>query len=113
MDSPEGAGLARRAWHAYAKGLHKVGAPVIDPFAAGLARKWLGEMIGFWVLWHVYGGFDGLERMGMHKTTIWRKVKKFRMMFKEHPDTYRFDGIELDLDLIWNTAPRTDDAETE
>ena len=103
-ETPEGSGRARRAWDAYAKGVQRVGAPVLDPFAAGVTSKWSGEMIGFWVLWHSLGGFEGLEEFGMHKTTIWRKVKKFRMMFKEHPDTYNFEGITLDREKIWQSA---------
>lgn len=103
-DSIEGRGIARGAWDSYLKGVGKVVGPVIDSFAAGAARKWTGEMIGFWVLRHSLAGFEGLEEFGMHKTTIWRKVKKFRLVFKEHPDTFRFEGITLDKDLIWKRA---------
>ena len=32
------------------------------------------ELIGFWVAWHLAGGFDNLERGGWHRATIFRKV---------------------------------------
>lgn len=112
-DTPEGSGVARRTWDAYIRGFDKVAGPVVDPFSAGLARKWAGEMIGFWVLWHAYGGFEGLERFGMHKSTIWRKVKKFRLVFGQHPDTFRFEGIDIDVEKLWKStvAATTDESE--
>jgi hypothetical protein len=67
-----------------------------------LARKWTEDMVGFWVMWHSLGGFEGLERYGMHKTTIWRKVKKFRTLTGKHPDEFRFIGITVDPVEVWN-----------
>lgn len=60
MDSPEGKGRARRAWDAYANAANRVAAPVMNPLAAGIARKQVIELVGFWVAWHLYGGFEGL-----------------------------------------------------
>jgi hypothetical protein len=62
-------------------------------------------MFGFYVAWHLYGGFEGLqETLGMHPSTIWRKVAKFRKMFGVHPDEAKFAGVSLDPKLFWNAA---------
>lgn len=100
-ESPEGKGRARRAWDAYAKGL----LPISQPIGKVWARKATTEMVGFWVLWHVYGGFEGLhERYGMHPATIWRKVAKFRLAFGVHPDEFDFPGITVDPVAYWTGA---------
>jgi hypothetical protein len=100
-DSIEGAGKARAAWEAYRRGVEKVISPAVTPVRGVLARKWTEDMVGFWVMWHLLGGFEGLEESGMHKTTIWRKVKKFRTLFGEHPDAYLFPGITIDRESAW------------
>lgn len=101
-ESAEGKGIARRAWDAYSKGVQRMTVPVLDPVAAAWARKLTEELVGFWVLWHALGGFEGLERFGMHKTTIWRKVKKFRMILGAHPDEFKFEGITIDTTKLWD-----------
>ena len=102
-ESFEGKGIARRTWEAYARGVRKATLPVFDPVAAIWTRKLTEELVGFWVMWHAMGGFEGLERFGMHKTTIWRKVKKFRMLTGEHPDVYKIDGITIDTTKLWDS----------
>lgn len=103
--SPEGAGLARRAWDAYATGVNKAARPAVEPLAKMYARNKVGDLVGFWMLWHIYGGFDGLEsNYGMHRATIWRKVAKFRKTFGAHPDEYRFAGITIDTPTFWAAA---------
>ncbi len=96
-DSPEGKAIARSAWDAYVEALR----PVSDPVAQIVARKITGDIVGFWVMWHLCGGFEGLERYGMHKATIWRKVKKFRLVTGKHPDEYKFTGITIDRGAAW------------
>lgn len=106
--SPEGRGLARRAWDGYVKAVEpvtKATAPMLEPVAKAWARRRAGDLVGFWMLWHIYGGFEGLEQTyGMHRSTIWRKVAAFRQMFGEHPDSYRFQGITIDTASFWNAA---------
>jgi hypothetical protein len=102
MDSPEGKGRARRAWDAYANAANKVAAPAVRPLARNIARKQVIELVGFWVAWHLYGGFEGLvEHVGMHPSTVWRKVKKFRLAFKEHPDVFEMPGVTIDAEAYW------------
>jgi len=105
METPEGKGIAKRAWDEYVKFVNKTVTPVIAPFAspavAPLARQMVEDLIGFWVMWHLYGGFEGLERFGMHRSTIWRKVSRFRMVTGEHPDEFKMPGIEIDPAKYW------------
>lgn len=114
MQSPEGAGKARRAWDAYARTVNKVAAPVVmpvlDPAIQRLAHSMTVDMLGFWMAWHIYGGFEGLVEFGMHPSTVWRKVKRFRTVFGEHPDTYEFPGVKLDPEAYWEAARKVSKA---
>lgn len=112
-DSPEGKGRARRAWDAYANAVNTVAKPVLfpvlEPALKSYVTKASADLVGFWVVWHLHGGFEGLVAWGMHPTTVWRKVKKFRQAFGEHPDAFEFPGIELDRAAYWDAARSTDD----
>ncbi|KQP29324.1 hypothetical protein ASF38_00680 [Aeromicrobium sp. Leaf272] len=55
------------------------------------------QLIGFWTMWHAYGGYQGLIDLGMAPTTVHRNVKWFRQVFKAHPDEYSIPGLTLDL----------------
>jgi hypothetical protein len=105
--SPEGAGRARRAWDAYARTVNRtIGpsvAPILKPVAEPIGRQVVEDLIGFWVMWHLYGGFEGLEKFGMHRTTIWRKVARFRDIIGEHPDTYEMPGVKVDAKAYWES----------
>lgn len=94
--SPEGSGNAYRSvedLHAERRRFHE---PDID-VATAIASSGLDhELIGFWVMWHLTGGFDALVRFGMHPATVWRKVRRFRTVTGQHPDDCEFDGIALD-----------------
>lgn len=101
-DSPEGKGMARAAWGAWPKTVNWAPEPVVKPVVTGVARKQVIELIGFWVAWRLYGGFEGLvEHVGMHPSTVWRKVNKFRTTFGEHPDTCRLPGVAIDMSTYW------------
>ena len=52
------------------------------------------ELIGFWVAWHLAGGFANLERGGWHRATIFRKVSRSVPTYGAHPDEYVFPWIE-------------------
>ena len=68
----------------------------------GRKRGWI---VGFWVVWHTYGGFEGLtERYGMHPSTVWRKVAKFRKTFGVHPDEYQMPGVTIEPASFWRAA---------
>ncbi len=105
MKTPEGKGIAKRAWDQYAALVNRTVTPAIAPFVKPavdpLARQMVEDMIGFWVMWHLYGGFEGLERFGMHRSTIWRKVARFRQMTGEHPDEFKMPGVSIDAAEYW------------
>ncbi len=102
-ESVEGKGIARSAWDAYSRRVNQVTVPVIEPLAGVWARKVTADLVGFWVMWHSLGGFEGLERYGMHKSTIWRKVKKFRLVTGYHPDEFKFTGITVEPEKLWDS----------
>jgi hypothetical protein len=110
MDSPEGQGIAKKAWDAYVKAVNRRTPPfvrarlesAVEPLSAQLVE----DLIGFWVMWHLYGGFEGLEEFGMHKSTIWRKVARFRKMTGSHPDMFTMPGIEIDPVAYWSSEDR-------
>jgi hypothetical protein len=56
------------------------------------------ELIGFYVIWHLEGGFEGLQRLGMSRSAIYRRIAIFRRMTGEHPDTFAMAGLTFDLD---------------
>lgn len=97
MESPEGRGIARRAWDAYAGAVNKVSLPVLTPFVRMYAAGSITDLIGFWAVWHLEGGFEGLQAMGMSRASIYRRVKLFRIAFGAHPDEFEMPGIKLDL----------------
>lgn len=101
-ESPEGKGIARRAWDASSKRLTGATDFALEPMTKAFARKYMEDTLGFWVLWHAFGGFEGLERLGMHRATIWRKVRKFRSLNGGiHPDEFQLPGITIDHDAFF------------
>lgn len=104
MQSPEGKGRARKAWDAYANAVNKVSRPVVEPFARKAAVPVMMDLAGFWLLWHVEGGFEGLQRIGMSRASIYRRVSLFRRIFGVHPDEYEMPGVKLDL-VKYQTTP--------
>jgi|JI10StandDraft_1071094.scaffolds.fasta_scaffold240777_1 hypothetical protein len=102
-ESAEGAGIARRALDAYASSTQRATGVVLDPMAKAWARRFTEDTMGFWLLWHLLGGFEGLERFGMHKSTIWRKVRKFRQNNGgKHPDEFEMPGVVIDRVQFWD-----------
>jgi hypothetical protein len=100
MESPEGRGVARRAWEGYVAGVGKVATPVLKPLVRKYAAGSIVDLVGFWAVWHLEGGFEGLQRLGMSRASIYRRVKLFRIAFGEHPDTFEMPGITLDLEAF-------------
>jgi hypothetical protein len=97
MESPEGRGIARKAWDTYASAVNKVTIPVLTPFVRMYAAGSITDLIGFWAVWHLEGGFEGLQALGMSRASIYRRIKLFRIAFGAHPDEFKMPGIKLDL----------------
>lgn len=113
-DSPEGKGRARRAWDAYVSGVNAYVMPAVTPVLEPSIKRWAtkhtADLVGFWVVWHLHGGFEGMVNVGMHPTTVWRKVKRFRLVFGEHPDTFQMPGVTIDPVAYWEAARTTADS---
>lgn len=107
MPSPEGEGRAKDSletgWQAFYKVNKAVNAPLYAAFPGikqalqGYASAKLFDLLGFWIMWRLAGGFDGLQKLvGMSRSGVFRRVALFREVFGEHPDVYEFPGITID-----------------
>src|SRR5438477_12065534 len=97
MESPEGGGLARRAWQGYVGVVGRVANPALRPLVNMYAAGSIVDLVGFWAVWHLEGGFEGLQRLGMSRASIYRRIKLFRMAFGAHPGEFEMPGITLGL----------------
>src|SRR5690349_6682439 len=108
MESREGRGLAlerRRRWEEsipddvwLAAGAGNgsgtldalLGSERADAFRQQVSEeaKERSELMGFWLSWHLAGGFGGLEAAGWNRATLFRKVGQFRNVFGAHPDEF-------------------------
>lgn len=98
MESPEGKGIARRTWEAYAAKVNEVAGPAIEPLARRVAAPIAVDLFGFWLAWQLEGGFDGLRRLGMSRSSIYRRVKLFRQHLGVHPDEFQMPGVTIDVE---------------
>ena len=106
MPSPEGMGQAqsrfRKAWDAYARTVERATPDAVkrslEPAAMWVAGRVIEDSLGFWLLWQLEGGFEGLQEMGLSRSAIYRRVQNFRKLFGEHPDTFQMPGVTIDLD---------------
>ena len=95
MPSAEG---ARKAWQAYERALVKVASPAVRPLAEKAAGAVMVDLVGFWLTWHLEGGFEGLQRLGMSRASIYRRVKLFRKLMGAHPDEFVLPGVTVDVE---------------
>jgi hypothetical protein len=102
MPSPEGYGNAqsrwRSAWDAYARTVERVATPAIEPAARRLAGRMTTDTMGFWLMWHLEGGFEGLQRLGMSRSGIYRRINTFRKITGSHPDEFELPGVTIDVE---------------
>jgi hypothetical protein len=96
MESPEGKGIARRAWETYSATVNRLAGPAVQPMAERLSASMAADLVGFWLIWHLEGGFEGLRRVGMSRATIYRRIAMFRRLYGVHPDEFRIAGVEVD-----------------
>ncbi|HEY7106047.1 MAG TPA: hypothetical protein VH986_06575 [Acidimicrobiia bacterium] len=97
MESPEGRGIARRAWESYRKRARKLLMPLVRPIGV----KGACDLVGFWLVWQLHGGYEGLRDLGMPQSTIYWKIKRFRTVYGVHPDEFVIPGVELDPAKYW------------
>ena len=101
MDSPEGRGVALARWEASPDG--RAGKPRGNADDLNRFERWAAapvviDLAGFWMMWHLRGGFEGLRQMGLSRSSIYRRISTFRRTYGAHPDEYAWPGIELDLE---------------
>lgn len=123
MDTIEGLGLAQAHWFQWLSELSdEQAAAVLDmpqvtiftnssrhepkrKDAQPVSAKERSELLGFWITWHLAGGFRRLEQWGWHRTTIHRKIRRFRDAYNgAHPDECEFNWITLQLDRTWSDS---------
>ncbi len=110
MPTAEGRGRARAAWDAYVRGTtFVVEKTPLNTAVRSVSANAVADIVGFWVVWHLYGGFEGLRKLGMSRASIYRKTALFRKLFGAHPDEYEFPGITLDLEAHLQSASNTDE----
>jgi hypothetical protein len=98
MESPDGRGVARRAWEAYVGTVARaVKSPPIQPAIEHYAAATVVDLFGFWLWWHLEGGYEGLRRAGMSRSAIYRRLRLFRKTFGVHPDEFELPGVTVDL----------------
>lgn len=97
MPSPEGKGLARRAWEAYVAGVERVTIPPLQPVIRAVAAPMAVDLIGFWLCWQLEGGYEGLRKAGMSRSAIYRRLKMFRRHLGVHPDEFELPGVRIDV----------------
>lgn len=111
MPSPEGEGNARsaleQAWdkcYATNKAVNKpllAARPGLKSLLRGWATSTMFDLFGFWLLWHLAGGFEGLQTgLGMSRSSVYRRISQFRAAFGVHPDVYKFPGVAVDMEAF-------------
>ena len=59
-ESAQGKGLAGRTWESYDRTMREALTPVFRPVAANVAA----DAMGFWLVWHLQGGFEACASWG-------------------------------------------------
>ncbi|MCK5890525.1 hypothetical protein [Aeromicrobium sp.] len=98
MPSAEGHGIARQAWESYERRAHKILDPGVRVLFGSYAANKVADLIGFAVLWRLEGGFEGLEKLGMSRASIYRKIAACRKYLKMHPDEFELPGVTIDFE---------------
>jgi len=113
MPSPDGYGAAKQAfekfWAAYVRKLQPAmdaSKPAIEKLAMPGVRAYTFDLFGFWLAWHLEGGFEGLQRpqpsgLGMSRSAVYRRIAMFRRMTGKHPDEYILPGVTIDVAKYW------------
>lgn len=107
MPTPEGEGRAKEAgeaaWSAYYRANKVANQAIYAVFPAlrtalkGYTAAKAFDLFGFWLAWHLFGGFDGVQKvLGLSRSGVFRRVALFREIFGEHPDVYEFPGVTVD-----------------
>ena len=104
MPSPEGIGNAKKAfqsaWAKYAKSLEPITGKISQPLAENVTF----DLLGFWIMWQLLGGFEGLQKptseggLGMSRSAVYRRVSMFRKALGSHPDEFTLAGVQISVE---------------
>lgn len=112
MPSAEGRGKAKAAWDTYVRAIDRLARPTVDTLLGPSIKSYsvgrVSDLIGFWMLWQLHGGFQGVRDLGMSRSAVFRKVAAFREMFGVHPDEFELPGVELDRQAYWAASKPND-----
>jgi hypothetical protein len=97
MDSPDGIGQARKAWDAYSNAVNRVALPFAKPVIDKVAAGAVVDLMGFWLVWQLEGGYEGLRKTGMSRSAIYRRISLFRRATGYHPDVFEMPGVSIDV----------------
>lgn len=106
--SREGLGLAWARYRDAVNRLSQAGLlPGFTEAAEKITREHVLSQLGFWLVWQLEGGFEGMRRVGMSEATIYRKIKAFRQTFGKHPDEMVYPGVTVDVEAyLRGTRPQ-------
>ncbi|GAA0190930.1 hypothetical protein GCM10008944_03770 [Cytobacillus oceanisediminis] len=117
MPSAEGRGRARGVWERYLRVSNRLLGPTVETLFGSAIKSFsantVTDLVGFWVLWHLHGGFEGLRDLGFSRSSIYRKTHLFRRLFGAHPDEYEFPGVKLDIDAYLSSTLTINDQESQ
>src|SRR3954471_23116032 len=97
MPSAEGRGLAQSRFRHALEAYERTSKGAVEPAARWLAARMTEELVGFWLIWQLEGGFEGLRRLGLSRSAIYRRVAAFRKAFGAHPDEFSMPGVSVDV----------------
>jgi hypothetical protein len=64
-------------WDTYLGVVQAVAGPAVSQVAASTVSR----LVGFWVMWHLTGGYEGMRSLGWGKTATWKNRIQFRDVF--------------------------------
>jgi hypothetical protein len=104
METADGKGIARARRQAEGGRFGRPGRTVLNRLLRRITASQVADLVGFWTMWHLHGGFEGLEELGMSRSTIFSRVRRFRTLFGKHPDEYQLPGVLLDVHAYWSAV---------
>lgn len=71
--------------------------PGVQPVASGYARQVTQRLLGFAMLWHIFGGFHEIIDAGaVAQSTAYREAKEFRQVFGMTVEEFNAKAFESD-----------------
>lgn len=90
---------AQGLWDTYMGVVQGVAGPAVGQIAASTVTR----LVGFWLMWHLMGGYEGMRALGWGKTATWKNRIQFREVFGvEVEDFMPEQAAEV---LAWRDQP--------